>query len=275
MITFLRILTFTLITSNIYSQETCIIDNSIYRPEIKCIKSEYVEHMEYKIHITLPTNYKSSSTKKKYPVLYYLDAWECSGTMGETANRLMYRDLIKQTILVGISLDGGVKAYFEQRNRDFLPNLKNESITSGADNFLNFIQKELIPFIEKNYSTDSLNRGLFGYSYGGLFATYVLKKQPHLFNTFGICSPALWHQKFKLLEDKQLINNINNSKQINILTTYGSLEPESIITGAETFYKLASKNKNIYIKKMIFEDEGHTTAFTLACSKLLSHLYKK
>ena len=57
----------------------------------------------------------------------------------------------------------------------------DDSQTGNGVGFLQFIQKDLIPFIEAEYRADPADRTLLGHSMGGDFAQYTLFNQPHLF----------------------------------------------------------------------------------------------
>jgi uncharacterized protein len=75
--------------------------------------------------------------------------------------------------------------------------------TSGnADQFLNFFEKELIPWTESKYRTSSL-RILAGHSAGGNFALYAMRMKPDLFQVIIAASPWMAWDGFKEL--KQLM----------------------------------------------------------------------
>jgi uncharacterized protein len=56
--------------------------------------------------------------------------------------------------------------------------------SGGAVRFLECIEKEIIPFVESNYRVSPADRGIGGYSYGGLFSLYVLFFKPALFSIY-------------------------------------------------------------------------------------------
>jgi len=67
-----------------------------------------------------------------------------------------------------------------------------ENIQSGgAPDFLQFLELELIPFIEKEYSAKSTNRIYAGFSLGGLFGLYALFQRPALFQNYIIGSASI------------------------------------------------------------------------------------
>jgi predicted alpha/beta superfamily hydrolase len=61
----------------------------------------------------------------------------------------------------------------------------------GGDNFLKFMETELIPTVEKNYRTVPF-RIHAGHSFGGLLAVHALVTKPDLFNAYIAASPSLW-----------------------------------------------------------------------------------
>src|SRR6185295_19160440 len=60
----------------------------------------------------------------------------------------------------------------------------------GADNFLKFIETELIPEIEKRYRVRPY-RILAGHSFGGLFTVHAMITKRELFKSYVAVSPSL------------------------------------------------------------------------------------
>jgi len=69
----------------------------------------------------------------------------------------------------------------------------------GSFAFMNFIEQEVQPLIFKEYRCKD-ERTLIGQSLGGLFATEVLVRRPHLFENYIIVSPSLWWDDGALLD---------------------------------------------------------------------------
>lgn len=61
----------------------------------------------------------------------------------------------------------------------------------AADNFLAFLEQELHPQLAGTFRIDETNVALWGYSYGGLFSTYVAIKRSNLFKCVGAGSPGI------------------------------------------------------------------------------------
>jgi predicted alpha/beta superfamily hydrolase len=117
--------------------------------------------------------------------------------------------LIPDSILVGIvNVD---------RKRDFTfpttlaADKKLIPTSGGSAKFIEFINKELFPFVEDRYR-GSKDRTLIGQSLGGLLAAEVLIKQPELFTRYVIISPSVWWDNGSLLNASTEILKTRQSK---------------------------------------------------------------
>jgi predicted alpha/beta superfamily hydrolase len=78
-----------------------------------------------------------------------------------------------------------------QRDLTPTPDPDDPGQTGGAGRFLAFVRDELMPWTRERYGVDTADSTLFGYSLGGLFATWVLLNSPTAFRRYGIGGPAL------------------------------------------------------------------------------------
>lgn len=141
----------------------------------------------YDLLVSLPHDYATSG--KPYPVLYVLDGWHFP-LMAFLQNNNIFSERMPPVIIVNIS-HGDVGAT-ELRGRDFTPTKTARYANSGgAKPFLEFLEHELIPFVDRTYRTVATDRGLLGHSLGGLFALYTLEQRPGLFQRIVAASPAL------------------------------------------------------------------------------------
>ncbi|MGB5402968.1 MAG: alpha/beta hydrolase-fold protein [Robiginitalea sp.] len=169
------------------------------------------EEREIWVHLPESARNESNGTVK-YPVLYLLDGTghfysvtgmikQLSTTNGNTVSPEM--------IIVGIPNT--------DRTRDLTPTHVNEMFgdsifpkTSGGGNdFLNFMEKELIPHIEKNYPA-SVYKTFVGHSLGGLAVIYALVERPYLFNNYVAIDPSLWWDDQELLKRAEKVLTANN-----------------------------------------------------------------
>jgi len=236
------------------------------------IKSDYAKNREYIMHVTYAMD--SLIPGKKYPVLYYTDAWLNVDFFNQAGDWLSYYKEIEPVILIGISFTANENDWIELRKEDFLPHKTDSTKVSGPKHFLNFMSKELIPYVQEHYPADPSDRGLFGYSLGGLFASWVLKEDPKLFKRVGISSPSLWYDDFQLLKDPKLVEGIAKLNDQKIFVEYGSSESEDQKSGAESLFELLNTNKHIQLKKFVLEG-GHYSAYPQTIIKTLTYLYAR
>jgi predicted alpha/beta superfamily hydrolase len=162
---------------------------------------------DYQLYISFPKNYSTKDTVS-YPVLYVLDGEWVFPIIRGTRAILDSEKELEDLIIVSIS-----DADFTFRYQDYTTSLSTSTdekvnkrsdvpkgglISGGADKFLTSMKTEIVPFVDKNYKTNS-DRGIFGHSFGGLFAAYCLVNSDGYFTRFGISSPALWWDNEKLL----------------------------------------------------------------------------
>lgn len=136
-------------------------------------------HEDRRIIVHVPSSYDTSG--KSYPVLYLLDGTEAFLLeMIAVTNRLHNDGNAPEMIIVAIENTN--------RDRDMMPvAAKDYPGPPRAEAFLGFLEKELIPDIEKSYRT-AQPRILQGKSLSGLFTVYALLARPTAFNAYVACS---------------------------------------------------------------------------------------
>ncbi|QIY90319.1 alpha/beta hydrolase [Chryseobacterium gallinarum] len=153
------------------------------------------ENREIWVH--LPKTYDDNSiSPAKYPVIYLLDGennFEYYAGMTDFLSRPPYADL-PECIVVGIKNTERTRDLTptkSQKKSPVNPNLILFADSGGSENFRSFIQKELKPFIRKQYRTQEYSV-LVGHSFGGLFAIHDFLTHPDDFNAYVANDPSLW-----------------------------------------------------------------------------------
>ena len=270
-----------------FGQSTALPKVSIADTEVREIASHHVQSMDYEIHIALPRQYVSSD--QNYPVVYYLDAYYWGATIIETYRLLRAFNEIPPLILVGISYKDATRAEATfNRSRDFIPTeitSKNmgkwanspPAASGGAEQFLQFIKEELMPLINQNYRTNPNDTGILGYSYGGLFATYVLFRDPSTFSKYLIGSPYLAHDEFQTIRAEKEYFASNKSLNAKVFLSIGMDEWEPHML-SWMYLKNLLQGRNYEGLKLIvksFEGENHTSNIPGTMSRALRELYKR
>ena len=168
------------------SKEDSIAKNNIKSDSItigqKHIITSNVLNEDRQILISLPDGYATSNAN--YPVLYLTDGFQNIEHVRGSVEILTRTGNIPPMIIVGVKSIN--------RGKDFtFTKSKNNPKSGGGNQFLEFLETELIPYIDTTYRTNSF-RVLEGHSLGGLFAASALIEKPEIFQGFIIMSPALW-----------------------------------------------------------------------------------
>ncbi len=137
---------------------------------------------DFDIQMLIPGDYTTSTTK--YPVLYVMDGQWDFKLLASIVGGLFYDKYIPNMIVVGITYPGENPNYDALRAVDLTP-------TRDGPKFLNFIETELMPYVQSTYRTDTTRRVLLGNSLGGLFTIYAMLSRPGLFYGYVASSPAV------------------------------------------------------------------------------------
>lgn len=146
---------------------------------------------EYQLHIGLPGNY-ARDKDKHYPVVYVTDGYWDFEKMYIIRGCLVYDKVVPEFIIVGIGYPGENVDYGRMRGWELSPVPLDGNPESGhAADFVRTLENEIIPFVEREYRTDSAHRVLAGASLGGLFTLYAMYTKPELFSGYVAATPAV------------------------------------------------------------------------------------
>ena len=203
---------------------------------------------ERTLYVSLPSSY--TRTSLLYPVLYLTDAEAQFEHTSATAQFLARNGLMPEVIVVGVMNT--------DRARDLSPSHDPKFPTSGgADRFLDFFERELVPFVESGYRTAPF-RIFAGHSAGGLFALHSMRARPGLFQAVIAVSPWLvWDERKEL----KLLTPFLSGDGVKTRALFFTLGDE----GADLKDGLAQlssalgrrKSKSLRWGRAIYPDENH------------------
>lgn len=160
---------------------------------------------KHELVVSLPYSYQSSP-HKKYPVLYYMDAYWDTPLLSSIYGALTYDNVAPEFIMVGLSYPGDNVNYGLERRRDLTPTDEGDADgdSGGAPAFLAFLKQSVVPLIESSYRVDESQRALSGSSLGGLFTLYAMYEEPAFFERYIAISPAAgWDKQYLAALDKR------------------------------------------------------------------------
>jgi len=204
--------------------------------------------------VHLPDSYSKSN--KPYPVLYLLDGGRHFNHAIMATQVLQNDKRVPELIIVAITntrswgSDGG------SRQRD---------LGYEKENFTNYLENEVMSYVNKNYRTTGLNT-LFGHSLAGYFSASLLATQPELFKNYIAASPVIQDEEIDIY--KKILNN-SKTKNTAEKSFYFSLASEdearrkSVTDAVNNFAKLLTEQppKKLNWHYEYFDNQTHSTIY--------------
>lgn len=205
---------------------------------------------ERTILVRVPATYQKLDTR--FPVVYMLDAHPPQNAMmAGIIEQQAWGDQMPEMIIVGIQNTS--------RTRDLTPTKTERLGGGGGDKFLEFIEKELAPLIEKNYRTQPY-RVFAGHSYGGLAVIYSFISRPELFNAYIAASPYLhWDNDLVVKRAEEVLKQKRDWRK-TLFVGVGN-EPE-YLPAFRSFKEMLQKSnpKNLEFEFQQFPTDNHGSA---------------
>jgi len=176
-------------------------DNKIVIGKIDSVYSKILGEQR-KIWVYTP-DMTSGNSNQHWPVLYLLDGdGHFASVVGmiQQMSQVNGNNVYPEMIVIAIPNT--------DRTRDLTPthiasdppmmdsNFSKNS--GGGENFVAFIEKELMPHIDSVYQT-SPYRVLVGHSFGGLTVMNILTNHTKLFNAYIAIDPSMWYDRGRFL----------------------------------------------------------------------------
>lgn len=236
--------------------------------------------------------------------LYVLDANLFFGTAVEMTRLMsqLYGEL-PPLLVVGIAYDTSVPTVqAELRARDFtptvdtrfesmvraLPGAPEPALPEGrrlgrAPQFLDFLTKEVKPFIEEEYEVAKEGSVLFGSSLGGLFTLYAMMERPDEFDAYISVSPAIWWGEGLLLSREEELASSWEDLDTTLFLAVGAGEEREDIPMLAPFKMVANVRalaerlgarefESLDLATFIPEGESHTTIVPVALTRGLRYV---
>lgn len=154
--------------------------------------------------VRLPDNFKPGNGEQ-YAVIYLMDGFSLESTL-EAVYGNYWGHYLPHMILVGVSnRNNRIRDLTTSQVKNRRGSAMNDE-TGGAETFTQFMENELIPYIDSTYPTTAY-RTLIGHSYAGLFTVNMLVHHKHLFQNYIAIDPSLdWDDQKLLKEAKEKLS---------------------------------------------------------------------
>jgi|AntAceMinimDraft_17_1070374.scaffolds.fasta_scaffold19598_2 predicted alpha/beta superfamily hydrolase len=272
------------------NREVIVLNNRLI---VKKVVLNALENRSRTVRVILPKDYYE--TNKSYPVLYMHDgqnlidksplsgySWDVMKTMDDMHN------LTKGFIIVGIDSNESKRIleyspYIPKKLYKYLNKkigIPKEEIRPEADQYGEFIVKQLKPFIDKEYRTfkDRLNTYIAGSSCGGVISIYLGLKYQEVFSVIGAFSPAY---RFIGKDYSHHIDNIDILEGTKIYHDMGRKENGLMsfiqLKNAKNFNKIFLNNMPESSVMMVLESKAKHNEYywSIRFKKFIDFLYCK
>jgi predicted alpha/beta superfamily hydrolase len=160
----------------------------------RVIKSQVLKE-DRTVQIYLPESYAESRAYRKYPVLYVRDGGKFFQSFAGAVQHLAADATphVPEMIMVAIVETDRVRDSSATRSLQGFTGKTDEgfSTSGGGESFLRFLEQELVPYIDKEFSTSSY-RIYCGYSFTGLSVVDAFLDEDTVFDAFLMVDPSWW-----------------------------------------------------------------------------------
>lgn len=226
------------------------------------------------LNIYTPIGWNADQSSK-LPVIYLLD-----GSANEDFIHVV--GLVQFFNMLGLmppSLVVGIANVDRRRDFTYPSTLdidrKDFPTSGGSTRFIEFLQKEVKPYITSNFPTDTTQQILIGQSLGGLLATEVLLKHTPLFSHYIIVSPSMWWDAGKLLDQAPAFLHKQAQTNARVFLTVGT-EGKEMEGSAQRLNSILRKYAKHWKTSFVpLPQENHATILHQAVYKALGIFYPK
>ena len=252
-------------------------DNNVTIGKIDSLQSKILGEQR-KVWVYVPSG---AAPQQKYPVVYLLDGdahfYSVVG-MIQQLSQVNGNTVCPEMIVVGIPNT--------DRTRDLTPTHIDADppfmdsafakTSGGGEQFMSFIEKELMPYIEATYPTQPYKM-LIGHSFGGLTVMNTVINHTKLFNSYICIDPSMWWDDMKFLETTKkalsekdftgtslyvgIANTMDEGMTVNEVmkdTTNGTRQIRSILDMDN--YVKTKKPKGLKYGSKYYENDDHGSA---------------
>src|SRR2546423_4493750 len=147
--------------------------------------------------------------------------------------------------------------------------------SGGGPQFVGILRDEIIPFIEASFRT-TRDRGLFGDSFGGLLAAYILVTTPALCSRYALSSPSLWWNNGDIFAREATYSRTHPALNARLFLSVGADEEKDrmVATVGRLATILGERHyTGLVMSTHVFEGENHVSVGPAAVSRSMRFLY--
>lgn len=224
------------------------------------------------IFVSLPPSFARTGPGRSYPVMIVLDGEANTATAAQVTEALAANGQVPECVIVGIANRHGTNAEESARLRvnDLTPpglSISGSSEHENGDRFLDFIEQELLPEIDRNFRGGA-PRIMVGHSSGGILATWAAATRPAFRGVLAIDTPTAFGDEWL---PKRLIERAGGHDTAAL--RYASYEAR-FGWRDETWNALTTAAPHWQLDREHLDRESHETMATLSIYLGLRELFR-
>jgi predicted alpha/beta superfamily hydrolase len=239
----------------------------------------------FDLFVALPRDYVADGSVE-YPVFYMIDASQTFAALVQIHRFMAFNGELPPMILVGVDRAGvSWDEWWVSRIFDLTPTSNPDTdsqlseafeadVTSGgASAFFAALEDEIIPWVETRYAVGP-ERGVGGYSLGGLFVLNALLSSPEVFTHYLVGSPSLFWDDRVMFDRELAYSNEFDNLEARVFMSAGSQEGSllrDMLRMAEVLE--ARAYPGLELVSQTLQDETHMSGAFLSLARGLRSLF--
>jgi hypothetical protein len=232
----------------------------------------------FDIRVALPAAYRD--TTRRFPLIVVLDGDKSFGLARDITDWLEWAREMEPAVVVGIGYGPG-RDWWQLRARDLTQSPDRSGVwgrnwrsPGGADRFGEFLETELLPFLEGAYRLRPGDRLLAGLSFGGLFAWHVMLTRPALFPKIIAVSPALAWDSARVLAEEARFAESHRALGVEVFTAVGLEDDSTVLAPWRTLNRQVEARRygGLRLTTLELPAESHVSAWAVALQRGLRAL---
>ena len=210
-----------------------------------------------KVWIHIPNGKRGNVHARRYPVIYVLDGDGNFNDIVSITEFMANAGLCPPMIVVG------VLHHSRMNELTFGTDKETPGIVGRGENFMRYMEKELMPYIDSSYPTASY-KIFIGHSVGGLTVVNTLIHHPNVFNAYVSLDGALWWNSQQIVKDaKMILADKNYNRKILFMALANRMERgmDTLEVQKDTTEGTELIRSNLEFIKDIFKNKSNQLRF--------------
>ncbi|MEJ8598619.1 alpha/beta hydrolase [Riemerella anatipestifer] len=269
------VIVFTLFSVLTFGQN---LESLIYGEKM-IVNSKYLKE-KTEVWIKVPKDFEK--LKNNCSLVVLLDGDQYFGIATNVQYLYQWESKMPATIVVALpsTIESRWKYYTPTNSKNFTEKREDDKLFQSTGHFselADFIENELIKYLEKKFKVSFKSKTIFGHSLGGLAVMSFYKIRPNVFDNYICASPSLMWEKFMFNNYYANIFPTNSVESRKIFLSSGNPDLNGYKNNVEDLVESLTtkiKNSEKIVKYIHYETEDHGSSGIRSLIDGLEFIYK-